>query len=62
MYKVTAKTKGYDRIEFVFDNMTEASAFMAGELKREVPEGFPCHLAQFVPVSDLKKKKKKPPV
>ena len=54
MYKVTAKTKGYDRIEFVFDNMTEASAFMATAFKNVVSEGFECNVEEFVPVSALK--------
>lgn len=53
MYKVTAKTKGYDRIEFVFDNMTEASAFMVSAFKNVVSEGFECSVEEFVPVSDV---------
>ena len=53
MYKVTPQTKGYDRIEFVFDNMTEASAFMATAFKNVVSEGFECSVEEFVPVSDI---------
>ena len=53
MYKVTAKTKGYDRIEFVFDNMTEASAFMATAFKNVVSEGFECNVEEFDPVCDI---------
>ena len=54
MYKVTAQTKGYDHIEFVFDNMTEASAFMVSAFKNVVSEGFECSVEEFVPVSDVK--------
>ena len=54
MYKVTAKTKGYDRIEFVFDNMNAASEFMRIAFKNVVSEGFECSVEEFVPVSDLK--------
>lgn len=53
MFKVTAKTKGYDRIEFVFDNMTEASAFMVSAFKNVVSEGFECSVEEFCPESDL---------
>lgn len=54
MYKVTATASGYNSIEFVFENMTEASAFMATAFKNVVSEGFTCHVEEFVPVSDLK--------
>lgn len=55
MYKVTAKTKGYDRIEFVFDNMTEASAFMASAFKNVVSEGFECSVEEVAPVIDVER-------
>ena len=54
MYKVTANASGYNSIEFVFNNMTEASAFMASAFKNVVSEGFECNVEEFVPVSDLK--------
>lgn len=53
MFKVTARTKGYDRIEFVFDNMHAASEFMILAFKNVVSEGFECSVEEFVPESDL---------
>lgn len=53
MYKVTAQTKGYYHIEFVFDNMKEASAFMATAFKNVVSEGFECIVVEFDPVFDI---------
>ena len=53
MYKVTAKTKGYDRIEFVFDNMNDAAEFMRIAMKNVVSERFACNVEEFDPVCDI---------
>ncbi len=53
MYKVTAEAAGYNCIEFVFENMFEASEFIQIALKNAVSVGFKFTVVEYVPVSDI---------
>lgn len=53
MYKVVATARGYNSIEFVFDNMNDAAEFMRIAFKNVVSERFECSVEEVAPVIDV---------